>query len=119
MTIDQLKFLFDPYDRYALECDGFTKVVTYVLRRAGLHHLVMSGICVCNGVLVSPHLWVEIDNLIIDYRLRMWIRDEAAPHGVFPKANTNCSYTGKSIELHVSDELFEILTDKTLHGPIS
>lgn len=76
----------------ALECDGMTRVASYLLSEAGKAHRVCCGTISITGeggqrFVMEPHLWVEIGGLTIDYRARMWfpgLPEVQVPHGIFP-----------------------------------
>jgi hypothetical protein len=87
---DGLALLLDPYDELEhLECDGFSRVASYVLARGRVPHRRYAGRCTVGRRLICPHFWIEIrtdepwGGDRIDYRLGMWA-GEATPHGVFP-----------------------------------
>lgn len=113
---ETLGALLSPFERYPLECDGMTRVLSYVLAKAGVRHEVRVGAMSLNGrdPEIIPHHWwiVTPDDIYIDYRCRMWIKDrEDAPHGVFtPDEFPNASYEGKAIPLSVSELEFNVLT---------
>lgn len=83
-------------DRCDLECDGLSTVISSLLTAAGFKHELYIGRVSSNVGRISPHLWIEIDGFVIDYRLRMWLGDDPSiPHGVFKKDDhTNIIYTG-------------------------
>lgn len=91
------------YDKLDLECDGMTRVLSYLLHTNNIDHSVCRGHVVLldevegdpdEGLyecgLINPHFWIEVDGLVVDYRLRMWTQDlpqvyveSRVPHGVF------------------------------------
>jgi hypothetical protein len=80
------------YDALKLECDGLTRVLHWVLQRAGVPHEIYFGEAFVyhpedehgDGNLVRPHWWIQCGDYIIDYRLGMWCDEEAkAPKGIF------------------------------------
>ena len=102
------------YSTLALECDGMTRVVSYVLRQANIPHDVYMGL-VYQGEekLVPIHYWVTLpDARIIDYKLRMWVGDRPdVPHGIFiPSDFPDFEYAGRIISMPVSALIFGILT---------
>jgi hypothetical protein len=105
----RVKTLLDKYDACPLECDGFTRVAHSVLTRANVPHHVFIGTVTFRGVLVPLHYWIELpDGTVVDYRLRMWVGDDA-PHGVFPP-DDRCDYHGTRIHLSTPQFLIDILT---------
>lgn len=102
------KALLDRLELHAtlpLECDGMTRVVTFLLTQAKVPHAVKTGY-VKKGTDdgIDPHFWVELpDGKIIDYRLQMWLGDAPQiPHGIFnPKDFPAVEYAGRTIALPV------------------
>ncbi|EEP4004663.1 hypothetical protein HB435_002620 [Salmonella enterica subsp. enterica serovar Stanley] len=90
--LSDLNDAFLAVDSAKLECDGHTLMLSHALTEAKIPHLRLLGkvtVEECDFVL-SPHLWLQIDDFTVDYRLRMWIKlfcgpDKAseAPHGIF------------------------------------
>ena len=80
MTTRALRQLCDPYGLdpklSGLECDGVSRVLSYVLAQHGIDHRLISGAVSWDG-LWMPHFWIEASAWMIDYRLRMWF----GPHG--------------------------------------
>lgn len=68
--------LLHKYDVLPLECDGHTMVVSCLLDRFCIPHQRIVGEVTLAGTcqIIRPHLWIEYDEYIIDYRLRMWAR---------------------------------------------
>lgn len=99
-----------------LECDGFSRVASYILTKAEIPHRVLRGrveTLTCN---VAPHFWLEAYGWRIDYRLRMWAGPEA-PHGVFdPQDETVsrfASYTAEAtVKLDTPDWMYTALTGR-------
>ena len=119
MTIHETKKIveatLDPYDELKdLECDGFTRVASYLLRKMGIEHVVMLGSLEMLGHEVEPHFWIilEESGLIIDYRARMWLDDKPeAPHGVFIEEDFPLAhYYGQETKVMTSKVVFDILT---------
>lgn len=105
--------LIGPYESLPVECDGMTRIVTYLLKQAGIRHKVMLGrISVEGKGEFEPHYWVELPSgEVVDYRSRMWFgNDRRIPQGVFRPEGTVVSYDGRSVSLPVSDTVFRILT---------
>ncbi len=104
----KVKEILDPYDKTRTECDGFTRVATYLLTKAGIPHAVCTGQARWREDYLPLHFWIVLgDCTMVDYRLRMWFGEEA-PHGVF--VDKSVDYDGVSIEMPVDDFTFEILT---------
>jgi hypothetical protein len=115
VTPEYLHALLSPFDPCDLECDGMTRVVHTILTKEGIDHRVFEGhiIHVPTNRIQSPHLWVEVEMLRIDYRARMWLGDsEDIPHGVFQVGTyPNVLYQGSRLAMPVlSDDLFRVLT---------
>lgn len=88
-------------DQYRVECDGATRIVHLALVRAGVAHECMEGYVLDRhgDAVVQPHYWVEAEDFLIDYRLRLWAGPEA-PHGVFlDDEHRGFHYIGEPIEL--------------------
>ena len=71
---DEIVALIKPYQNLPLECDGMTRVITYLLSRAGVPHKTMLGTISVKGMgEFTPHYWIElVDGSIVDYKSRMW-----------------------------------------------
>lgn len=122
--LDRLKKILDFYDDLSLECDGFTRVASYVLDYLGIPYVAFAGEAhVGDNVAnkchhVRYHCWIEIQdqaNTIVDYRLRMWTHP-GAPHGVFCVTDSQSVryIRHKQLQLAVSTTIFNILTGKPL-----
>lgn len=107
----QILYDFAEYDKLPLECDGHTKVLSYLLTQLKIKHYVHTGdLTGPNGSIW--HQWIELfDGQYIDYRARMW-QGETAPHGVFDTATIKTvQYTSKTKEIwDVPEIYFQILT---------
>lgn len=109
----KVRELMEPYEGLALECDGMTRVVTYVLKQAGIPHKVMLGKIAVEGKgEFEPHYWVELPSgEVVDYKSRMWFgNDGRIPQGVFRPKGTVVTYSGRAVSFPVSDMVFKILT---------
>ena len=105
--------LLKPYENLPLECDGMTRVVTYILGKAGIRNKTMLGTIEAEGKgEFSPHYWVELaSGEVVDYKSRMWFgNDSRIPQGVFKPGGTVVSYDGHLTSLPVNDMVFGILT---------
>jgi hypothetical protein len=85
-----LKNALDQVNLAPLECDGFTLLICSALHKQNIPFTRMLGYVESplTGHVVEPHMWVEIDGWIIDYRLQMWVpkyvaEQEIIPHGIF------------------------------------
>jgi len=110
----RIEQLIEPYSNLPLECDGMTRVITYLLTRAGISHQVMQGSVTVAGKGTFPlHYWVELpDGKVIDYRSRMWFEDDPSiPEGVFDPTGTNIHYSGRTVDMAVDDFIFRALTE--------
>lgn len=115
MNEETLTALLDPWDHDCpgLECDGFSRIASYLLRRAGIEHTVMRGSVRSPWGKIPLHLWIETGEFTVDYRLRMWLGDKA-PHGVFDASeHRRLTYRPEAaIAWFCDDFLFEVLTGK-------
>ena len=112
----RLEKILEPYINDNLECDGQSKVISYILTKNGIDHKLYDGELVDKesgeGIY---HQWIEIDNnLIVDYKARMWYPDSDCWHGIFEKSKMNnreLEYTQpKSMGTpKISDMIFNIL----------
>lgn len=111
-------------DAAPVECDGHTLMVSNALSKAGIHHerVVGSVSGQAGRFTLAPHLWINIDGFIVDYRLRMWVcilsgPDQAAgaPHGIFPANSGEYGYqyteTGKSPASNINMGILDLMTD--------
>ena len=114
---ESIRQLLEPYVQLPLECDGMTRVITYLLQTAKIPHRVYVGTIHFNvkgkGEF-SPHFWIRLGTEtgeIIDYRSRMWFGgDMDIPQGIFKEDPKVISYDGREIALPVSKTVFSILT---------
>ena len=116
-TYDQVEILFDELfsevETLQLECDGLTKVISYMLTKKDVPHFVHTGyLSGPQGSII--HFWIELfDGRYIDYRAKLW-QGEKAPHGVFdPKSKevAHVTYTSLKKEVwEVPSVIFDILT---------
>lgn len=67
-----------------LECDGTSNVLSYYLSMLGIKHQCYIGSVYYLSEKVSPHFWIETDDLIIDFKTRLWLGEDA-PQGVMFK----------------------------------
>ena len=101
-TIQQLTELTDPYAYCPLECDGLSKVLSFVLGKHAINHTVYSGTLAPQGEDGIPHVWIELETDLgrrtLDYRVRQWFRDRPAiPHGLFDPTETGFVYTEEPV----------------------
>lgn len=115
-SIEELEKTIMLYDKLQLECDGMTRVLSFVLSELEIAHMVCTGILTGpNGGI--PHFWIQIENgNYIDLRCRMWQGDNSSiPHGIF---NAN-DYPSVQYEIstqecwEVSNTIYTILTGET------
>lgn len=88
-------------DEAPLECDGHTMMISNALVDACIPHERVLGTVrgLQNKFCFYPHLWLNLDGYIIDYRLRMWVNlsygtsvSDTAPHGIFPANSDEMNY---------------------------
>ena len=103
----------DQYDSCRLECDGLTRVLSYVLNKAAIGHHVMLGEIADPQThrQFSPHFWIVLpDGRHIDYRARMWLgQAEHIPHGVFDAEDYPITYTGEAIQFENVEQIAVLL----------
>ncbi|WP_197477060.1 hypothetical protein [Paenibacillus glucanolyticus] len=114
-TDSELGSILNQLDCCNLECDGMTRIISYILNRSGVNHRAMAGSIrdrVTNKI-IQPHLWIVIeDETNIDYRAKMWLGDrEDIPHGVFePREWSRVEYCGQALETsELNDSISHIL----------
>ena len=112
--------LLHKYDVLPLECDGHTMVVSCLLDRFCIPHQRIVGEVTLAGTgqIIRPHLWIEYDEYIIDYRLRMWARKtednvSLVPHCIFIEDKSQAIYTAQRIanKAMISDSIIDFMTD--------
>ena len=91
----QLQAWLEPLaDVAQVECDGMSRVVSHLLHKNGIQHVVAGGVLVDVKRLNDPavsheencavtHYWIELGfSYVVDFRARMWMGAEAQ-QGVF------------------------------------
>ena len=81
-----LQRALEPIDELNLGCEGTSWIISSLLEKNEVPHILMSGsISHTNGRVVVPHFWIELDQWIIDFRIRMWFgrNNQGLPHGCF------------------------------------
>ena len=76
----------EPIDELNLGCEGTSWIISALLKKHEVSHSLMSGsISHSTGRVVVPHFWIELEEWIIDFRVRMWFgrNNPALPHGCF------------------------------------
>jgi len=73
-----------------LECDGTSNVLSYYLKMIGIKHECFIGSVYFLDQKVYPHFWIETQDLIIDFKTRIWLGDDA-PQGVMFKDDVKAS----------------------------
>ncbi len=104
ILINRLRLLLEPYDSLNhLECDGLTQVFHRVLSDEQVEHTINIGEVIHKPTnrTIPLHYWIDIGDLRVDYRLRMWLGETSdIPHGVFyVYSQKSVSYLGKPVEL--------------------
>lgn len=86
-----------------VECDGLSRLISHLLQKNGIQHVVAGGVLVdmqrLHDLEVSTeencgvtHWWLELGfGYIVDFRARMWMGPEAQ-HGVFIPAGGRFEY---------------------------
>jgi len=115
MTNKNIERLILKYTKLPLECDGLTKVISYILTKHNIKHIVCIGNLIIDNKSIL-HYWIELPNKdIIDYRARMWFgNNNTIPNGIFnPTKYKNAKYVAnKKLNLKVSEFIFKILTNE-------
>lgn len=102
---DELAALLDALDEANCECDGLTRLVTTALHWNEIPQSVFKGAVRrkrpgdAPDLVVAPHYWVVVGDLVMDYRAQMWLgTDESVPHGVFAvNAHPLVEYAGEEV----------------------
>lgn len=94
-----------------LECDGLTRVLSYILSAEGIDHRTMMGcLQVQDREVLDFHCWIEVDHQILDFRARMWLGvAQDIPHGLFDVSDYAVTYQGDEVDMSVSDSQFSLL----------
>jgi|TARA_A100001518_G_C1226854_1_gene77627 hypothetical protein len=106
-TADHLSGLLADLDDANCECNGLTRLVTTTLHWHQIPHSVFKGEVRRKrtdggpDLVVAPHYWARVGDLVIDYRARMWLgTDVDVPHGVFMAAEFPAvEYAGVEVDL--------------------
>jgi len=114
MNIQKIHQEIEKYNSNMLECDGMTRVASYILSSKEIPHRVFQG-----GVLnkitkesIVPHWWIQSRELTIDYKLNMWLKGKDIPYGIFEQKDfPHLLYDGQYESCFlVSKTVFEVLT---------
>ncbi|MBA1280409.1 hypothetical protein [Stutzerimonas stutzeri] len=110
-TLAELRHLLDSLDTASVECDGMTRLVCTVLTKAGIEHQAYVGSVRIGDAAIPYHFWVEVGELLVDYRARMWMGSSPdIPHGIVPKREVGNFYTGDPVEMPaLPDAIFALL----------
>lgn len=119
LNIPALRALVDRFDGCALECDGMTFVLSFLLHRLRIPYVMMGGVATCLSTnrIVSPHFWIALpDGFVLDLRLRLWLGQEAAvAHGIFQPSEYAMQYDGHECEQPLPAKyVLDILSDNLL-----
>lgn len=108
---ETLERLLTHLDSAPVECDGMSSLVATVLSGHGIAYQAMVGQIETEGGATIPHVWIEVEGWVIDFRARMWRGDHPdVPHGVFCKKAYEEQYRGSPIEVvPLPPFLFEML----------
>ena len=109
--------LIKPYEHLNLECDGMTRIISYILSQKQIKHKIYNGV-VYFEYHILRHWWIQLTNgYTVDYRLKMWFPDfEDVPNGIFKRQDfPDFEYKYIKIEKwKVSLQLFNVLTSGQL-----
>ncbi|MDT8924829.1 hypothetical protein RBE51_18725 [Pseudomonas taiwanensis] len=95
-----------------VECDGMARLVATVLTHHNVAYQGMAGSITPRGCdYTIPHFWVQVGDLVIDYRAQMWLGDgKDIPHGVVKLSDYAALYQGEPFQLDpLSATLYEIM----------
>ncbi|EOV0986130.1 hypothetical protein ACW6AV_003622 [Edwardsiella piscicida] len=119
----ELEAVLMTLDDCQIECDGMTRVISYLLNKAEIRHSCMYGFVQNEQTkdIVTPHFWIILeDGWLVDLRLRMWLGDnDTIPHGVFhPDNEPNFLYQGEPVprdfNMTLGHDLLNVMTDGKL-----
>jgi len=107
-----LRDYLNVYEVASLECDGQNRIFSYLLKQHNIPHTIKHGALSVNNESIEPHIWIEVHDIIVDYKARHWLgEDENIPHGCFYKKEyPNAIYSGDIANLDTSQQVFNILT---------
>lgn len=118
--IQELTEYCEMHDHPGLECDGATRVFSWLLKQKSVAHIIMGGRIEYREpfsdrpYVMEPHYWIELDyGLVVDFKARMWFPGkEGVPHGIFmPSDYPRVLYVGQEQKgFLVCKTVFEILT---------
>jgi hypothetical protein len=113
MDRDRLESLVKHLEFAPVECDGMARLVATVLVQHNIQYQGMVGSIVPKGFDFSiPHFWVQVGDLIIDYRAQIWLgNNDDVPHGVVFADKFEDIYSGKPCLIEpLPAALFRIMT---------
>lgn len=117
---EEIQCYLEMVDAPHLECDGSTRVFSWILREKGVSHVIKEGRLEYLDMdrdepdVVEPHYWIELDTgEIVDFKARRWLPGRSGvPYGVFhPSDYPNALYVGTEANILVTRTVFEILTE--------
>jgi hypothetical protein len=107
---NKISQLLSQYEKLPLECDGFSRIVHFLLTRECIEHNCYCGRVTWNNVPFVPHFWIQVNDYFIDYKLQMWFKEiPLPPNGIFKLVN-GLIYEGYEIKLDCSSLMFDVLT---------
>ena len=112
MDATHLQALVKHLEFAPVECDGMSRLVATVLSQQGIPFQGMVGSIVPKDTNYRiPHFWVQVGDLVIDYRAQMWLGDASdVPHGVVRAEDYPGIYEGEPFHLEALPEsLFQIM----------
>jgi hypothetical protein len=109
-----IEALLKIHEEYPLECDGYCRLAAHYLATNDIEHSVKYGEITSKVKNVGYHCWIEVGDVTIDYKARMWLGDsESIPHGLFTKKDyPSCRYheQGEHNFTELSPVMISILT---------
>lgn len=117
MDLQSLQEWLTPLSESPVECDGLTRMACLLLEREGIDHQAHMGSMEVAGVgTIGFHMWIELEEGVIDFRARMWLGESAeVPHGVFVPGES-VTYTGEPFKAAMPEFLFEVFSGQSLES---
>lgn len=96
----ELRELLNDLDAAPVECDGMCRLITTRLQEQGIAHQVMVGNVKLNDSVIPLHYWIQVGELTVDYRARMWLSESPlVPHGIFRQDTCAARYEGHETQM--------------------
>ena len=116
----KITHIIKKYYRPKLDCDGQSRMFSWLLQQEGIKHTVNVGAVAWKGNIFQPHYWIVFpdSDYILDCKVRKWSNwlnadPQELPNGLFIwKMNPNAPLQYVHItedSMVMTQELFEIL----------